>query len=230
MRCVYVYNQSLSLKFMSPRPTPYWPSFHGQNKTKHSASSNQDESSTTDCNPKSPSSDQEKLTEALRYITHYPSEVITQVQTHLKDQSLKTHLLSRYPEAHSINSNKLLRTYTNEIKNKYMRSSERLSKVCYDEKLHLIHHALGTQSFVSLAHGGRLKARRELRVSSLFKHCPEPLLKMIVVHELAHLREKEHNQAFYRLCVHMESDYHRLEFDARLYLMQQELFGPLYIK
>ena len=215
---------------MSPRPTPYWPSFHGQANTKYSPSSNKDKASSTSLNPTEKLSDQEKQTEALRYIAHYPNKVITQVKNHLADQSLKSHLLARYPKAHSINSNKLLRTYTNEIKSKYMRSSERLSKVCFDDKLHLVHHALGTQSFISLAHGGRLKARRELRVSSLFKHCPEPLLKMIVVHELAHLKEKEHNQAFYRLCIHMEPNYHRLEFDARLYLMQQELFGPLYIK
>ena len=51
---------------------------------------------------------------------------------------------------------------------------------------------------------------------------------MIVVHELAHLREREHNDAFYRLCVHMEGRYHQLELDARLYLIHKELFGDLY--
>ena len=213
---------------MSPRSTPYWPSFHGKNKAQQPMSPAHSQSTPAHASTVNQISDQDKQSEALRYIAHYPESLITKVKTHLQDQSLKEHLLSRYPEAHGVNSNKLLRAYTNEIKNKHMRSSERLSKVCFDDKLHLIHHALGTQSFISLAHGGRLKARRELRVSSLFKHCPEPLLKMIVVHELAHLKEKEHNQAFYRLCVHMEADYHRLELDARLYLIQKELFGPLY--
>jgi predicted metal-dependent hydrolase len=51
---------------------------------------------------------------------------------------------------------------------------------------------------------------------------------MIVVHELAHLKEKEHNKAFYRLCLNMLSNYHQLEFDMRLYLIQLELGDALY--
>ena len=51
---------------------------------------------------------------------------------------------------------------------------------------------------------------------------------MIVVHELAHLREKAHNKAFYNLCAHMEPSYHQLEFDVRLYLTHIDLVGPLY--
>jgi predicted metal-dependent hydrolase len=38
------------------------------------------------------------------------------------------------------------------------------------------------------------------------------------VHELAHLKEREHDKAFYALCCHMEPGYHQLEFDLRLYL------------
>jgi hypothetical protein len=45
---------------------------------------------------------------------------------------------------------------------------------------------------------------------------------MIVVHELAHLKEFEHNKAFYQLCTHMVPDYHQLEFDLRLYLTHLE--------
>jgi len=57
---------------------------------------------------------------------------------------------------------------------------------------------------------------------------PEEFLRMIVVHELAHLREKQHNKAFYNLCLHMESDYHQLEFDTRLYLTYADIAGKLY--
>jgi hypothetical protein len=75
--------------------------------------------------------------------------------------------------------------------------------------------------------GGRLKAKNEIRIASLFKEVPLAFLKMITVHELAHLKEKEHNKAFYKLCLMMEPDYHQIEFDLRLYLTHLDLFGKL---
>ena len=44
------------------------------------------------------------------------------------------------------------------------------------------------------------------------------LLRMIVVHELAHVKHQEHDAAFYKLCCHMEPEYHQLELDLRLWL------------
>ena len=79
-------------------------------------------------------------------------------------------------------------------------------------------NALGMHTTVSRVQGGRLKAKREIRVAGLFRQVPEPLLRMIVVHELAHLKERSHDKAFYALCRHMEPAYHQLEFDARLWL------------
>jgi len=86
-----------------------------------------------------------------------------------------------------------------------------------------VHHALGTHTAVSRVQGGRLKAKREIRVAGLFRQALEAFLKMIVVHELAHLKEREHDKAFYALCCHMEPDYHQLEFDVRLWLTALEL-------
>jgi predicted metal-dependent hydrolase len=51
---------------------------------------------------------------------------------------------------------------------------------------------------------------------------------MIVMHELAHLREKQHNKSFYKLCEYMEPGYHQLEFDTQLYLTYLDLGGKLY--
>jgi predicted metal-dependent hydrolase len=76
---------------------------------------------------------------------------------------------------------------------------------------------------VARVQGGRLKAKREIRVASLFKDTAPEFLKMIVVHELAHLKEREHDKAFYALCTYMEPNYHRYEFDLRLHLTALEL-------
>ncbi len=51
---------------------------------------------------------------------------------------------------------------------------------------------------------------------------------MIVVHELAHLREKQHDKAFYKLCEYMEPNYHQLELDTRIYMTYVDYAGTLY--
>jgi hypothetical protein len=92
----------------------------------------------------------------------------------------------------------------------------------------VIYQALGIHSFVSRVQGGKLKAKNEIRVGVVFKTAPLEFLRMIIVHELAHLKEKDHNKAFYNLCEHMEPAYHQLELDLRLYLTHLDLFGALY--
>lgn len=62
-------------------------------------------------------------------------------------------------------------------------------------------------------------------MDGLFREAPPEFLNMIVVHELAHLREFDHNKAFYQLCEHMLPGYHQLEFDLRIYLTWRELPG-----
>ena len=73
--------------------------------------------------------------------------------------------------------------------------------------------------------GARLQAKREIRIATLFRTAPEAFLRMIVVHELAHLRVREHDKAFYQLCQHMEPDYHQYEFDLRTYLAYRDAGG-----
>ncbi|OYU99427.1 MAG: hypothetical protein CFE45_12985 [Burkholderiales bacterium PBB5] len=77
---------------------------------------------------------------------------------------------------------------------------------------------MGTLTAISRVQGGKLTAKRELRVAAVFKDAPAAMLDMIVVHELAHLKEREHNKPFYALCQHMLADYHQIEFDTRVWL------------
>jgi predicted metal-dependent hydrolase len=115
-----------------------------------------------------------------------------------------------------------------DIKNQYLKKSEPLSQIKYDDKIHVINNALGLHTYVSRVQGSKLKSKNEIRIGALFKKTPETFLQMIVVHELAHLKEKEHNKNFYKLCQHMQADYHQIELDLRIYLTQVELFGDIY--
>ena len=163
-----------------------------------------------------------------KYLSNYPATVIAQVESLIQSDRLAEHLLKKYPTAHNITNDNELREYVMSLKNQHMKKSPPLSKVKYDSKLHVVHNALGLHSYTTRVQGGKLKTKNELRVSTVFKKTPEAFLYMIVVHELAHLKEIEHNKAFYRLCLHMLNDYHQLEFDMRLYLIQLELSGSIY--
>jgi len=161
----------------------------------------------------------------LKYLAGYPEEVKAQVRQLIAQDRLGEMLRRKYPATHDVRTDKALYDYTLELKNRFLRKTEPLAKVVFDNNLHVIRNALGTHSTVPRVQGGKIKAKREIRVASLFKDAPPEFLQMIVVHELAHLKEREHDKAFYQLCTHMAPDYHQLEFDLRLYLTQLALPG-----
>lgn len=164
----------------------------------------------------------------LKYINGYNESIKAQVQALIQQNALGEHLLTKYPDTHTYTTDKSLYDYVIDLKNSHLRNANPVSKVLYDTKIRDLQAALGTHTFVSRVQGGKLKAKNEIRISHLFKKVPEPFLRMIVVHELAHLREKEHNKSFYNLCKHIEPEYHQLEFEVRLYLTYTEHFGALY--
>ncbi|MBW7982717.1 M48 metallopeptidase family protein [Enterobacillus tribolii] len=166
--------------------------------------------------------------ERLTYLTGYPEHLQQQVHQLLAQNRLGEVLLKRYPDTHDFTTDRALYQFTTELKNQYLRNASPISKVQYDSKIHVLKNALGLHTAVSRIQGNKLKAKAEIRVATVFKTAPEAFLRMIVVHELAHLREKDHNKAFYALCCHMEPGYHQLEFDTRLYLTHLELCGTLY--
>ena len=164
----------------------------------------------------------------LKYLIGYSENVTNQVRLLISKDKLGEALLKKYPVAHTIRTDKALYAYTVDMKNALLKQSQPLSKVIYDDKIKDLHHALGLHTFISRVQGDKHKAKNEIRVASLFKNVPLEFLRMIVVHELAHLKEKDHNKAFYKLCEHMEPAYHRFELDMRLYLTYVDLFGRLY--
>lgn len=165
----------------------------------------------------------------LTYIQGYSENIISQVQELIKQNKLGSYLLSRYPDCHEFTTDKSLYRYVQQVKKQYIRQSAPINKIIFDDKIHAVKNALGTHTFVSRQQGAKLKAKNEIRIAKVFKRVPLEFLRMIVVHELAHVKEKDHNKAFYKLCQYMEPDYFQLELDLRLYLTLLEIKDDIYL-
>lgn len=161
----------------------------------------------------------------LPYLRAYPLALQEQAQSLLEQGRLAALLLRKYPGPHAVRSDKALYDYVQELKGRYLRNAGTVNKVLFDNKIHVVRHALGLHTAISRVQGNRLAAKHEIRIAAMFKQAPAEFLRMIVVHELAHLREKDHGKAFYQLCTHMEPQYHQYEFDLRLYLTHLERSG-----
>lgn len=159
----------------------------------------------------------------LLYLQGYPENLLAQVTTLIEQNRLGEVLQKRYPDTHNVTTDKALYHYTQDLKSQFLRNAPPINKVAYDNKIHVLNNALGLHTAISRVQGGKLKAKAEIRVATVFRNAPEAFLRMIVVHELAHLKEKDHSKGFYQLCCHMEPHYHQLEFDTRLWLTHQAL-------
>ena len=163
--------------------------------------------------------------QSFRYLQGYPQETLAQIEKMREEQRLGDWLKNRYPEAHTVRTDKALFEYLQSLKQEHLRGAEPLNKVAFDSKLHVVQHALGTHTTISRVQGNKLKAKREIRIATLFKDVPADFLKMIAVHELAHIKERHHDKSFYQLCTYMEPRYHQLEFEVRVYLTHLENQG-----
>jgi len=161
----------------------------------------------------------------VKYLQGYPADTLARVAHLLQHGKVADWLLQKYPQAHTVRTDRALFDYVQSLKADYLRGAEPLNKVLFDSKLHVVKNALGTHTSVSRVQGSKLKAKREIRIAALFKTVPGEFLRMIAVHELAHLKEKAHDKAFYQLCEHMEPGYHQLEFELRVYLTHLETSG-----
>jgi predicted metal-dependent hydrolase len=159
----------------------------------------------------------------LKYLTQYSDSLQAQIRQLIVEQKLHAYLSQKYPEPNQIQTDKALYQYVNALKKQFLKNAPQVDKVFFDNRLDLTHHALGLNTAISRVQGGKLLAKKEIRIASLFKTAPAAFLSMIVVHELAHLKEREHDKAFYKLCQYMLPNYHQLEFDLRVYLTGLEM-------
>lgn len=160
-----------------------------------------------------------------KYLAGYPPSLVAPIVRLIEQDRLAATLLQKYPQGHGIRTDKALYDYVSQIKDESLRNAGQLSKVAFDSKLHIIRNALGTHTSIARVQGGKLKSKREIRIAALFREAPPEFLRMIVVHEIAHMKERDHDKAFYQLCQYMAPDYFQLEFDLRAYLCHLEAGG-----
>lgn len=159
----------------------------------------------------------------LKYLSAYSPQTLDQVRSLISQNRLGDVLRQRYASAHAIGTDRALFDYVQDLRSEFLRNAEPINKVAFDSKIHVIQHALGLHTAISRVQGNKLKAKHEIRVATVFKEVPLEFLRMIAVHELAHVKEKQHDKAFYKLCCYMEPNYHQYEFDLRLYLTHLEI-------
>ena len=158
----------------------------------------------------------------LKYLQAYPASLQDQVRQLIAENRLGEYLERRYPGRHDVQSDKALYAYTMNLKQEHLRNAPAWTRCSTTTS--------STWSSVPSActprsRGCRAASSRRRRKSAWLpvQDAAPEFLRMIVVHELAHLKESEHNKAFYQLCQYMLPDYHQLEFDLRVYLTWKSL-------
>ncbi|MBQ4834654.1 M48 family metallopeptidase [Pseudoalteromonas sp. MMG010] len=152
------------------------------------------------------------MSDYARYFTGYPANIVDQVLNLINTNKLSHYLLKKYPHAHTITTDKLLYSYASELKKHYLKNAPPFGRAGFKKQGDMVANALGTHTYRMQ---GKTR-KHDLAINSDLLHAPEPLLKALVVHELAHFKEKDHNKSFYKLCCHMEPQYHQLELDLRI--------------
>ncbi|MBU2978745.1 YgjP-like metallopeptidase domain-containing protein [Alteromonas sp. C1M14] len=159
------------------------------------------------------------MSEYARYFNGYPANVVEQALGLIRSNQLSDYLLKKYPAPHHITTDKLLYNYATNLKKRYLKNAAPFGRAAFKKQGDMVTNALGTHTYRMQ---GKTR-KHDLAINSDLLYAPEPLLKALVVHELAHFKEKEHNKSFYQLCCYMEPHYHQLELDLRLFCVALRL-------
>ena len=79
----------------------------------------------------------------MRYLQGYPETTLAQVQALLTEDRAGTWLLGKYPQSHGVRTDRALYDYVQGLKQAFLRSGEALSKVAFDNKLHVVKNEIG---------------------------------------------------------------------------------------
>ena len=104
----------------------------------------------------------------LKYLSGYAPELLDRVHRLIDEGRLAESIRKRYDEVHEVRTDRSLYDYVTALKSQYLRNAEPISKVAYDNRLHIIQNALGTHTTVSRVQGtsSRPSARSAWRACS----------------------------------------------------------------
>ncbi|MDA3852405.1 MAG: DUF45 domain-containing protein [Spirochaetaceae bacterium] len=157
----------------------------------------------------------------LSFLESCSEKVQNKIGRIIEEGELEAYLKDLYPENNNISTDKALFTYAQVIRKKYMKKAPPAHKVVFDESDDHVYNALGDNINDLILSDNGHKIKNVIRISSVYKSAPAELFHMVLVHELAHLKERDHSKSFYRLCQHMDDDYDQHEFDLRLFLISK---------
>lgn len=95
----------------------------------------------------------------LTYLQGYPEHLLSQVRTLIAEQKLGAVLEKRYPGTHDVATDKALWQYTQDLKNRYLKSAPPINKVMYDNKIHVLKNALGLHTYHFTRTGRQAKSK-----------------------------------------------------------------------
>jgi predicted metal-dependent hydrolase len=157
----------------------------------------------------------------LSFLDTYPEKIQTKIHTLIEEEGLEEYIRELYPENHKIITDKELFEYVQDLRKKYMKKAPPAHKVVFDDSNSTVYYPLGLKDNELILNDNGHKIKNVMRIASLYKNAPLELFHMVVAHELAHTKEREHENNFFRLCHHLDGDYSQHEFDLRLFLISQ---------
>lgn len=103
-----------------------------------------------------------------QFLPGYPARLHAQVAEMQMQGELGRYIQKRYPQTHTIQSDKALYDYCTELKQRYLKNAPLLDKVHFDNKMTVEKQTLGLNTAISRVQGGKLKAKKEIRISAFF--------------------------------------------------------------
>ena len=104
----------------------------------------------------------------LKYLSAYPATLQDKVRQLIARTATTAPIWPEISAQASGQTDRALYEYGAELRREYVRNGPAIDKVIYDSKLDVLRHALGLHTTISRVQGGKLKAKKEIRIASLF--------------------------------------------------------------